>query len=93
MCYYILKRKSVSRQRIRVNLQSEASGLSVNVEEIEANYFAANLLMPHSSIEADPRAALVDVEASQAVEELADRYRVSPRAMSIRLGDLAARRS
>lgn len=77
----------------RVNLRSETSGLGVNVEEIEANHFAACLLMPRRFIEADPQAALVDVEDLQAVKELANRYRVSPHAMSIRLGHLAARRS
>jgi Zn-dependent peptidase ImmA (M78 family) len=75
----------------RVNLRSEASGLGVNVEEVEANHFAACLLMPRRFIEADPQAALVDVEDSQAVRALAHRYGVSAHAMSIRLGNLASR--
>ena len=77
----------------RVNLRSEASGLGVDVEEIEANFFAACLLMPRRFLEADPEAALVDVENEQAVKKLAGRYGVSAHAMSIRLGNLAARRS
>jgi Zn-dependent peptidase ImmA (M78 family) len=76
----------------RVNLRSEASGLGVDVEEIEANFFAACLLMPRRFLEADPEAALVDVENEQAVKKLANRYGVSPHAMSIRLGYLAPRR-
>jgi Zn-dependent peptidase ImmA (M78 family) len=76
----------------RVNLRSEASGLGVDVEEIEANFFAARLLMPRRFLEADPEAALVDVEDAQAVGKLAKRYGVSAHAMSIRLGSLAVRR-
>jgi Zn-dependent peptidase ImmA (M78 family) len=76
----------------RVNLRSEASGLGVDVEEIEANFFAACLLMPRRFLEADPEAALVDVEDVDAVKQLANRYGVSVHAMSIRLGNLAPRR-
>ena len=66
-----------------------ASSSAVNVEEIEANFFAACLLMPRRFLEADPDAALVDVEDAEAVANLARRYNVSPHAMSIRLGNLA----
>jgi Zn-dependent peptidase ImmA (M78 family) len=76
----------------RVNLRSETSGLGVDAEEIEANFFAACLLMPLRFLEADPEAALIDVEDAQAVRKLADRYGVSAHAMSIRLGNLAAQR-
>lgn len=76
----------------RVNLRSEASGLGVDVEEIEANFFAARLLMPRRFLEADPAAAVVDMEDAQAVAALAKRYGVSAHAMSIRLGNLAVRR-
>lgn len=76
-------------KEFRVNLRSGASALGVNVEEIEANFFAACLLMPRRFLEADPDAALVDVEDAEAVANLARRYNVSPHAMSIRLGNLA----
>jgi Zn-dependent peptidase ImmA (M78 family) len=76
----------------RINLRSEASGLGVHIEEIEANFFAACLLMPRRFLEADPAAALVDVEDARAVAVLAKRYGVSAHAMSIRLGNLAVRR-
>jgi Zn-dependent peptidase ImmA (M78 family) len=76
----------------RVNLRSGTSSLGVNVEEVEANFFAACLLMPRAFLEADPAAALVDVENAAAVAKLAKRYNVSPHAMSIRLGQLAVRR-
>ena len=74
----------------RVNLRSGASALGMNVEEIEANFFAACLLMPRRFLEADPAAAMIDVERDpQAVAKLAKRYGVSSHAMSIRLGNLA----
>jgi Zn-dependent peptidase ImmA (M78 family) len=76
----------------RVNLRSEASGLGVDVEEIEANFFAACLLMPRRFLQADPEAALLDVEDVDAVRKMANRYGVSAHAMSIRLGNLAPRR-
>lgn len=76
----------------RINLRSETSGLGVDVEEIEANFFAACLLMPRRFLEADPAAAVVDVENSRAVAALAKRYGVSAHAMSIRLGNLAIKR-
>jgi Zn-dependent peptidase ImmA (M78 family) len=77
----------------RVNLRSETSGFGVDVEEIEANFFAACLLMPQRFLEADPEAALIDVEDAQAVKKIAGRYGVSVHAISIRLGNLAGRRA
>jgi Zn-dependent peptidase ImmA (M78 family) len=76
----------------RVNLRSAASGLGVDVDEIEANFFAACLLMPRRFLEADPEAALVDVDDARVVGKLAKRYGVSAHAMSIQLGNLAVGR-
>lgn len=77
-------------REFRVNLRSGASALGVNFEEIEANFFAACLLMPRRFLEADPAATSLDVEGNpQAVAKLAKRYGVSPHAMTIRLGNLA----
>ena len=80
-------------KEFQVNLRSETSGLGIDVKEIEANFFAACLLMPQRFLEADPEAALVDVEDAHAVASLAKRYKVSAHAMSIRLGNLAGRRT
>ena len=76
----------------RINLRSEESGLGIHVEEIEANFFAACLLMPRRFLDADPAAALVDAENADAVASVAKRYGVSAHAMSIRLGNIAIRR-
>nr|WP_294566576.1 ImmA/IrrE family metallo-endopeptidase [uncultured Rhodopila sp.] len=76
----------------RVDFRSGMSSLGVDVEEMEANFFAACILMPRRFLEADPLMSDMDAEdAAKTVKALADRYKVSPHAMSIRLGNLAAR--
>ena len=75
----------------RVDFRSAASSLGVDVKEMEANFFAASILMPRRFLDADPRVADLDLEEETAVKELAARYKVSPHAMSIRLGNLASR--
>jgi Zn-dependent peptidase ImmA (M78 family) len=58
-------------------------------EEMEANRFAAEVLMPRSFLEAD-LAALGPIYADdeKAIANLASRYEVSPQAMAIRLSSL-----
>lgn len=76
----------------RVDFRSAASSLGVEVKEMEANFFAASILMPRRFLEADPMVADLDLEeAAGAVKALAARYKVSTHAMSIRLGNLASR--
>jgi Zn-dependent peptidase ImmA (M78 family) len=76
----------------RVDFRSGVSSLGVDVEEMEANFFAATILMPRRFLEADPLMSDLDVEdATTTVKALAARYKVSTHAMSIRLGNLAAR--
>ncbi len=76
----------------RVDFRSGASSLGVDVVEMEANFFAASILMPWRFLEADPLVAGLDFEnADVAIKGLAARYKVSPHAMSIRLGNLSAR--
>jgi Zn-dependent peptidase ImmA (M78 family) len=62
-----------------------------DVKEIEANRFAAELLMPEEKIRADlKKLGEVDLfgDNKQFIEKLAKKYEVSPRAMSIRLTTL-----
>ncbi|HWZ84104.1 MAG TPA: ImmA/IrrE family metallo-endopeptidase [Terriglobales bacterium] len=69
----------------RINLRDG----SVNDEEIDANAFAAELLMPTELIGRDiQKLGRIDQEG---VEKLALRYRVSSRAMEIRLTNLGLR--
>src|SRR3712207_456454 len=78
-------------EAFKVNLRSSRSALGTDPIEVEANRFAACLLMPAAFIEADPDAFLVDVEDPAAVASLAKRYGVSSHAMALRLASLAAR--
>ena len=72
----------------QVNLRSDLSSQGIDPEEIEANYFAACLLMPRSFLEADPMAFYVDVEDATSVAALARSYGVSAHAMGLRLARL-----
>lgn len=76
----------------RVNLRSDLSSQGIDPEEVEANHFAACLLMPREFLEADPNAFLVDAEDATAVSALARSYGVSSHAMGLRLAALASRR-
>jgi len=57
-------------------------------EEVEANTFAATLLMPESLLEKDLAGRTIDASDDDAVRALAQRYRVSQQALTIRLSDL-----
>ena len=76
----------------QVNLRSDLSSQGTDPEEIEANYFAACLLMPRAFLEADPMAFFVDVEDATAVAVLARSYGVSAHAMGLRLASLTNRK-
>lgn len=75
-----------------VSLRSGLSSEGTDIEEIEANFFAASLLMPDRFLRNDPRAAEMDVEDGRAIKALANGYAVSTQAMTHRLLRLAARR-
>jgi Zn-dependent peptidase ImmA (M78 family) len=70
-----------------VNFRDEVSSLGVDDSEIEANQFAAELLMPEEFILRDLK-EISATEPEAAVEELAQRYRVSIQSMAIRLSKL-----
>lgn len=58
-------------------------------EEIEANLFAAELLMPHSEIQkAISQCSTFDAHDDDRISELANRFGVSQQALLIRLGNL-----
>jgi Zn-dependent peptidase ImmA (M78 family) len=75
----------------RVNLRSELSSQGVDVEEMEANHFAACILMPSLFLQAIPDVFLIDIEDSTALEPLAKKFGVSPLAMALRLSRLGER--
>lgn len=70
----------------RVNFRSPESSQATDVEEIEANYFAASILMPKSFLDMDNAVEALDSDSK--VESLAKRYKVSRHAMSLRLVNL-----
>jgi Zn-dependent peptidase ImmA (M78 family) len=74
----------------RINLRSPESSTAEDIEEIEANAFAASLLMPEAFLKQDLANFILDVEDPQQVQQLARRYEVSAQAMTIRLMNLVS---
>jgi Zn-dependent peptidase ImmA (M78 family) len=70
-----------------IGLRNEISGKSVNENEIEANQFAAALLMPPDLLAKDIK-PFIGEDVLFAIRKLARKYRVSEQAMSIRLSSL-----
>ena len=81
--------KEVHIDRIyRVNLRNAVSSQATNHEEIEANRFAAELLMPHEFLMKDVEGGYIDIEEEDEITELAQKYKVSIQAMTFRLTNL-----
>ncbi len=78
--------------RARVNLRDRRSSLATNREEIEANRFAATLLMPPDFVHAQMHGVLRKGLGELAtIEALAKKFGVSTQAMEIRLTNLGLR--
>jgi Zn-dependent peptidase ImmA (M78 family) len=80
---------------VRVNFRDANSSTATDYEEIQANAFAAELLMPHDQVIANARPAFEGPESrSEAivVRDLADGFDVSEQAMEYRLINLGLRR-
>jgi Zn-dependent peptidase ImmA (M78 family) len=75
----------------QIDLRSEESSKGTNENEIEANLFAAELLMPVRFLEADLRKLgpvdLLDLNEAE-LSSLAAKYEVSPQALTFRLANL-----
>ena len=69
----------------RINRRDEVSSQATDAEEIEANRFAAELLMPYAMITEDLRTRRPDIEDEDELRELADRYGVSLQALTLRI--------
>jgi Zn-dependent peptidase ImmA (M78 family) len=73
----------------RVMLRDDLSSEGTDMREIEANLFAAELLMPTEFLNQDLQGKRqVDIEDDDFLRELARRYRVSHQAMVFRLTNL-----
>lgn len=93
--HLLLHRDQVSRE-VHVDkafpmlMRDTVSAASVDPMEIEANLFAAELLMPEFLLAEDLGGSAFDIDDYAAVSELARRFRVSLSAMQFRLGNLFA---
>lgn len=67
----------------RLNYRNDQSSRAVNAEEIEANFFAASMLIPTRFLNGMNAVEALDDDAR--VEQLAKRFDVSRHAMSLRL--------
>lgn len=73
---------------LKINLRSPVSALAEDADEIEANAFAANLLMPAAWLRTEQAAKAIDVEDETEIDRLAKLYDVSRAAMLVRLATL-----
>ena len=76
---------------VRVNLRDATSSAATDKQEIEANRFAAELLMPVAFVESEVRDLLKrneDISVDEFTQKMADRFKVSRQAMEIRLSTL-----
>jgi len=70
----------------QIQLRNDLSSQGVDEDEMEANLFAAELLMPRRFIERDLRdLGSIDINDDETIAELAQRYGVSLQALAIRL--------
>jgi Zn-dependent peptidase ImmA (M78 family) len=72
----------------QINFRDPRSATAENVEEVEANAFAANLLMPAAWLWADLDRETFDLGDDGMLERLAERYQVSKQAMVFRLASM-----
>ncbi len=76
---------------LRINLRDGQAATGENIEEVEANAFAANLLMPMDWVREAMDSDWIDLNDDSEVARLAGRFEVSPQAMLIRLTTLFGR--
>lgn len=72
----------------RVNLRDDLSSQAVDPEEIQANRFAAELLMPEHMLIQDLRGQEIDFENEVDLRRLSLKYQVSLQALTLRLTNL-----
>jgi Zn-dependent peptidase ImmA (M78 family) len=77
---------------VRVNYRDAVSSTATDLEEIQANRFAAEILMPREKVVAEVRRLTASSTAASVVEALADTFDVSEQAMEFRLMNLGLRR-
>ena len=78
-------------KKLFVLARDASSSKGFDRKEIEANRFAAELLVPKEFLEVELRGRVVDVEDEVLMGELARTFDVSSQMMSIRIGELFER--
>jgi len=72
-----------------INFRDKVSATGIRKKEVDANFFAAELLMPKDMLIADLQAIQEKTQDSETVaEQLAEKYNVSFFAMNVRLASL-----
>lgn len=79
---------------VRVNFRDANSSTATDTEEIQANAFAAEILMPRAMVMAEARRLMADPKSTEGsiVSDLAQGFDVSDQAMEYRLINLGLRR-
>jgi Zn-dependent peptidase ImmA (M78 family) len=72
-------------RKLQLNRRDQTSSLAIDPDEIEANRFAAELLMPFKMLVVDLEARAIDIEDDAEIKFLAERYQVSTQAMTHRI--------
>jgi Zn-dependent peptidase ImmA (M78 family) len=72
--------------------RSSISAKAIDIEEIEANTFAAWILIPERMLLSDISNSGIDLQDDERVRELANKYTVSQQSMSFRMMNLLSRR-
>jgi len=78
----------VDKTLFTMNLRDDVSSDASDPDEIQANHFAAELLMPSQLLMTDLTEQRIDLENEDDLMGLARRYRVSSQAMTFRLANL-----
>jgi Zn-dependent peptidase ImmA (M78 family) len=71
-----------------INYRDSKSGTGEDIQEREANAFAAELLMPEEMLKRDFKKGIYDIENPESMEKLANKYKVSVQALTFRLVNL-----
>ncbi len=71
-----------------VHYRNRKSSTGEDIQEMEANSFAAALLMPHKMLVAEIRRASIDLDDDDSLRQLAANFGVSTLAMSYRITNL-----
>ena len=95
-CGHLILHKEEITKEVHVDktfpmlMRDPVSAMGINEMEMEANLFAAELLMPAALIRDETESDLIDIDEEAAIDALARRFKVSQSAMRFRLGDLLA---